>query len=127
MVRAVLAIIAGFVVWVAAVTLLNFGLRYGLPGYVEAEPVFGFTLAMLIARLVESALATISAGAVARLIAPASRVTPWVLGVLLLALFIPVHLSLWTKFPIWYHLAFLLSLLPLTLLGAALVKRRAAR
>ena len=27
---------------------------------------------------------------------------------------------IWNKFPVWYHLTFLLSLLPLTLLGAAL-------
>jgi hypothetical protein len=36
----------------------------------------------------------------------------------LLALFIPNHYLLWDKFPVWYHLTFLVSLLPLTLLGA---------
>jgi hypothetical protein len=38
-------------------------------------------------------------------------------GVLLLIGFIPVHVMLWDKFPVWYHLAFLLSLVPLTYLG----------
>ena len=43
-----------------------------------------------------------------------------VLGIMLLAMFIPVHYGLWDKFPVWYHLTFLVSLLPLTLVGAAL-------
>ena len=41
-------------------------------------------------------------------------------GILLLALFIPNHYLLWDKFPVWYHLTFLVSLFPLTLLGAML-------
>jgi hypothetical protein len=31
--------------------------------------------------------------------------------------FIPEHVMLWEKFPVWYHLAFLLSLVPLTYVG----------
>jgi uncharacterized protein (DUF983 family) len=31
--------------------------------------------------------------------------------------FIPQHIALWHTFPIWYHLTFLLSLVPLTYLG----------
>jgi hypothetical protein len=39
-------------------------------------------------------------------------------GVFLLLMFIPQHIMLWDRFPIWYHLTFLLSLVPLTFLGA---------
>jgi hypothetical protein len=49
------------------------------------------------------------------------------LGILLIALFIPVHYSLWDRFPIWYHLTFLVSLLPLAILGARLRPRRGTR
>jgi hypothetical protein len=38
-------------------------------------------------------------------------------GVILLAGFIPQHISLWNNFPVWYHLTFLLSFVPLTYLG----------
>ena len=38
-----------------------------------------------------------------------------------MALFIPAHIQLWHKFPIWYHLTFLLTLAPLVALGAWLV------
>ena len=30
-------------------------------------------------------------------------------GVILLVAFIPVHIGLWDKFPVWYHLTFLLA------------------
>jgi hypothetical protein len=51
------------------------------------------------------------------------RRAPWILGVALVAVFIPVHVGLWEKFPLWYHATFLVSLLPLTLLGASLFAR----
>ena len=38
-------------------------------------------------------------------------------GLILLAVFIPQHIALWNNFPVWYHLTFLLSLVPLTYLG----------
>jgi hypothetical protein len=44
----------------------------------------------------------------------------YVLSLLLLALFIPVHVGLWSKFPIWYHAFFLVTLVPATLLGSRL-------
>ena len=50
------------------------------------------------------------------------RVAP---GILLLVAFIPQHIMLWEKFPIWYHLTFLLSLVPLTYLGGWAISREA--
>jgi NhaP-type Na+/H+ and K+/H+ antiporter len=39
---------------------------------------------------------------------------------IILAIFLPVHVSLWARFPVWYHLAFLVPLVPLVVLGASL-------
>lgn len=41
-------------------------------------------------------------------------------GVVLLALFLPVHISIWNKLPAWYHLAFFTSLPVLSLAGVLL-------
>jgi hypothetical protein len=120
MIRSILAVVAGLVVWMVVATLLNFGLRAGLAGYAVAEPALTFTLSMKIARLILGALASLAAGAVVGLIAPSKTAPRWVFGVLMLAFFIPVHIQLWAKFPVWYHLVFLGTLLPLVLLGAAL-------
>ena len=45
---------------------------------------------------------------------------PVLLGILLLLAFIPVHLRLWSLFPLWYHLVFLGTLVPLIVLGSRL-------
>ena len=119
--RTVSSIIVGLCAWGLVATLINFALRLGLPGYVEAEPALAFTLVMKFARLSLAALASLAAGAVVRAIAPASRAAPWVVGLVLLAMFVPVHVQLWNRFPVWYHLTFLVSLAPLVVLGAAAI------
>ncbi|MGE0408071.1 MAG: hypothetical protein AB7P23_02275 [Amphiplicatus sp.] len=105
--------------------LIDFSLRQTLLGYVDAEKTFDFTLAMKIARLSMAAVASLAAGFVVRLIAPASRLAPWIVGLVLLALFLPIHIQLWSRFPAWYHLTFLITLAPLVALGARLRPRGA--
>jgi len=46
-----------------------------------------------------------------------------VAALIMLLLFVPVHYMLWAKFPIWYHLFFLISLAPTLLIGAAVRAR----
>jgi hypothetical protein len=120
--RAILAFITGVLVWVLVVSLLDRALRFIVPGYAAAEPRMAFTLGMMAARLIIAAITSLAAGAVAAVIAPASPRVPWALGVVVLAVFIPVHLRLWSVFPLWYHLSFLLTLVPLVVLGARLTQ-----
>src|SRR5205809_4151640 len=115
--RTIASIIAGLVAWGVVVTLLNFGLRAILPGYHAAEATLQFTLAMKIGRLTEAAISSVAAGAVVARIAPSARWAPWLAGLIILAMFLPVHINLWSKFPAWYHLAFLVPLAPLFALG----------
>jgi hypothetical protein len=122
--RSIFAVAAGLVVWMLVATLLNFGLRASFAGYTAAEPTLAFTLGMKVARLILGALASLAAGAAAGLISPSKTGPRWVLGAIILALFIPVHIQLWAKFPIWYHLVFLGTLVPLVALGAAFTRTR---
>src|SRR5215469_9696830 len=122
--RAVYALVAGLVVWALVASLLNRGLRLGLPGYAAAEPTLSFTLGMKIARLILGAAASLAAGAAAGLIAPMRKGLPWLLGAIVFAAFIPIHIQLWPKFPVWYHLVFLGTLVPLVAPGAALARNR---
>src|SRR5215469_8547897 len=105
--RSIFAFVAGLVLWMLVATVLNRVLRAGLPGYALAEPTMTFTLGMKLARLIVGALASLSAGAATGRIAPSRIVLPWVLGAIMLAAFIPLHVQLWAKFPVWYHLVFL--------------------
>ena len=120
MMRTISGVVGGLIAWVVVVTLINIGLRHALPGYVAAEPVMAFTLAMLIARLAMAAVTSIIAGMVVRAIAPASPRAPLILGIIVLLLFLPIHVMVWANFPIWYHAVFLLTIIPLVLLGARL-------
>jgi hypothetical protein len=118
--KTVAAVIVGLVTWILVATLVNFPLRAWWPHYHEAETAFNFTLGMKLVRLALGALASVCSGFVAAWIANGRRPAAIALGILLLVLFIPNHYLLWEKFPVWYHLTFLVSLFPLTLLGAML-------
>jgi len=121
--RKVLAVFVGFLAWWLVVSLLNRGLRLWLPGYSAVEQSLQFTLTMKIARLTMAAATSLIAGAIVRAIAPDSRWAPWIVGLALLALFLPVHYNLWNRFPVWYHLSFLIPLAPLVVVGAAIWPR----
>ena len=58
--RLISAFVIGLVVWGLVATVLNLGLRAGLPGYALAEPTLNFTLAMKVARLILAALASLA-------------------------------------------------------------------
>jgi hypothetical protein len=124
--RTIASIAAGLVAWAVIVTVLNLGLRAAIPGYHAAEATLQFTMAMKIGRLTEAALTSLAAGAIVGLIAPRNKWAPWLVGLIVLAMFLPVHVKLWDKFPAWYHLSFLVPLVPLVALGAFLVRGHAA-
>src|SRR5262245_12417496 len=112
---------AGLAVWVIIATVAGLIMRVSWPAYASVASAMTFTLPMMIARLSIGALATIAMGVVTAAIARSviARLIP---GILLLVLFIPQHVMLWEKFPVWYHLTFLLSLVPLTYVGPRFVK-----
>lgn len=121
--RAVIAFIAGLIAWGVVVSLIDRVLRVSIAGYAVAEPALAFTLGMMWARQIMAAATSLIAGVVVGAIAPASKLTPWTVGLVVLALFIPVHVRLWHAFPVWYHLTFLVPLAPLIAAGASLKSR----
>jgi hypothetical protein len=118
--KAVLGVIAGLAAWMACIVVAGLIMRATWPAYVVVAEAMTFTLPMMLARLAIGAVATITAGWVTAAIAPRSMLVRLMPGLILLVLFIPQHIILWNRFPVWYHLFFLLSLLPLTYLGAAI-------
>ena len=120
MLRGTAGVVGGVIVWVVIATIGNLVLRISWPDYAKVEAAMTFTLAMLLARLVLGALSSLGAGFVAAWIAKRNRVAVGCLAALLLAIFIPVHYTLWDRFPAWYHILFLASLVVITLLGAML-------
>jgi hypothetical protein len=101
-------------------------LRYGWPAYAVVERAMTFNLSMKIARLSLSAVASVAAALTLWRIKP-SLIAELVFGLIMLGAFIPVHIGLWPKFAIWYHLTFLSSLVILPLLFALLAQPRSAQ
>jgi hypothetical protein len=126
MTKKILGVVAGLAVWIAIVVLVGTLMRRSWPAYAAVADAMTFTLPMLLARLSISAVATLVAGLVTAIIAPHSRLTRVVPGVILLVGFIPVHVTLWNSFPVWYHVTFLLSLVPLTYLGGTIARSPSA-
>jgi len=124
MARSIGGALAGLVAWFVVATLGNFALRAALPGYTAVEATMEFSDTMLWARLLLGAVSSLTAGVVAGRVASRDRRGVLVLAVLLLALFVPVHYSLWARFPAWYHVVFLLSLALVPFAGATIAARR---
>ena len=113
------ALIVALIVWFVVATAVHRLMCVLWPAYALATPLLNFTLPMKIARLSLGALCTLLAAATARRLS-AARWLPIVLGCVLLALFLPGHYRIWNRFPVWYHLTFLCSLIPFALLGSRL-------
>jgi hypothetical protein len=121
--KAVVAVVAGLAVWVVIVTVAGLIMRVSWPAYASVAAAMTFTLPMLLARLSIGALATLAMGLVTTVIAQRSMLVRLMPGLILLVAFIAQHIMLWDKFPIWYHLTFLLSLVPLTYAGGMISSR----
>ena len=122
--RSILACLAGLLTWIVVVTVINRVLRLSLPNYTAAEQTLQFTLGMKWARLLMAIVTSLVAGAVTRWISPSSRWAPLIVGSVVLAMFVPLHIANWSKFPAWYHLTFLLTIIPTVLVGALPPPRR---
>ena len=121
--RRVLAVVAALVIWVVIATVAGLIMRAAWRDYATVADAMTFTPPMMLARLSIGALATLAAGWLAATVSPPSTVAATTTGVVLLVLFIPQHAMLWTRFPVWYHLTFLLSLVPLGYLGGRFASR----
>ncbi|MBK7404291.1 MAG: hypothetical protein IPJ41_06560 [Phycisphaerales bacterium] len=123
MLRATLAVITGYALWTILWLGGGAGIFVAFPAafpeggpYVEPRPLLAF--------LALSLLCSLAAGAVCRAIARAHRPVT-ITAVLLFLTGIGVQAAAWSSYPLWFQLAFLIPLVPVTLLGARLVQRKA--
>jgi hypothetical protein len=122
--RSILACLAGLLTWIVVVTVINRVLRLSLPNYTAAEQTLQFTLCMKWARLLMAIVTSLVTGVVTGWISRPNRWAPLIVGSVVSAMFVPVHIAIWNRFPVWYHLTFLLTIIPAVLVGALLPPRR---
>lgn len=122
MLRIILGVIAGFVLWSILWVGIDAVLRAISPSYNASVEAMSFSSAQLIIPLVLTAFCSIAAGYAAAWVARENTLAPWILGVILLVVGIFVQLSVWDKIPLWYNLTFWILLIPATVLGGKLKK-----
>ena len=114
--RSVLAIAGGYLLWTVC-WLGGNALFFADLGEKAQHGIAVTALLPLLALLGQSTVCSLIAGSFCAWISPEKR-NALILGSLLLATGIPVQASIWQLMPLWYHLSFLLLLIPATLLGA---------
>jgi hypothetical protein len=126
MVRGVLGVVVGLVLWAVGFYVLAIALAQLWPDYAihgrqwTQQGVYAFTPPMACCNLVFWVLAEIGAGWAAGKIAK-RREAVWVFAGLLGIYFAVLHfLILWTRFPWWYNLGVVIPAVPAVLLGGKL-------
>ena len=123
--KMILGIIVGFVVWTILWLGSNAILVAIMPDIAPTAELTNITSTYLIIRLISSVIFSIIAGFVAVIISKEAAKTAFFLGMLLLATGIFVQVGVWNAIPLWYHIIFLILLIPMTLLGGKLKKAEA--
>jgi MFS family permease len=124
MLKKVLGVIAGFLVWSILWVGVDALLKAVWVDYNKSVEAMNFTSMILFVPLILSAVCSIIAGSVTALIAKENFKSPLILGVLLLIIGIFVQMGVWDKIPLWYHLAFWALLIPMTVFGGKLTQSK---
>ena len=134
MVRIILGVIAGFIAWsilwvggeaIFSLISSDWGKTSGdFREAVANKTPYTLSSTVLIALLIKGFIVSIISGFITALIAGENTKSTLVLGILLLLFGIFVQAAHWDYMPLWYHIPFLILLIPLTILGGRLRKFR---
>jgi hypothetical protein len=131
MLRIILGAVAGFIVWSILWVGMGAVLSAISPGWygktlhefnaaVASQTPYVLDWKIVIWLLVQSVIVSLISGFTAAMIAKENYKSTLLLGVLLLLFGIFIQSMHWEYLPIWYHIPFLLLLIPVSLLGGKL-------
>ena len=126
MLRAVLAVIVGYLVWTALWLGGNAVFFDAAAKAIGAGEPYT-TVGPLIGVIALSIVCSVAAGLVGATIAKErARVVVLIMAALLLMTGVAVQIGAWTLLPAWYHLTFLVLIVPASVLGGRLTGRGAS-
>ncbi len=118
--RSILAVLVGFIAWTILWLVSNFAIAGAFPDAFREDGSTG-SVGILILLLADSATFSLLSGWLTGVIAKRRQMAHGVaLGVILLMVGIAVQAGYWDLMPLWYHLIFLATLLPMATLGGKL-------
>lgn len=119
--RLVLAVVVGFVIWSAVWFAAGQVIMSTMPDYFHPETQATSSSGILLLFLLVSVVTSLVAGwATALLARSAANRAASILAGILLAVGLTVEITGWSLAPAWYHIVFLVLLVPVTLAGARL-------
>lgn len=134
MVRIILGVIVGFIVWTAFWIGSDAVLSVLSPDWgktsadfqaaAENKTPYALSSTVLVLLLIKSFITSIVSGFAAAAIARENTKSTLGLGILLLIFGIFIQAAYWNYMPLWYHIPFLLLLIPMTILGGKFKKTR---
>jgi uncharacterized membrane protein (DUF485 family) len=132
MLRIILGAIIGFVVWsilwvgcdavFMAISPVYKDYMEGFQKAVETNQAFEVSSVILLLTLFKSFICSIISGLITALVAAENIKSTLLLGVSLLIFGIFIQSVYWNYLPLWYHIPFLLMLIPLSIFGGNLRK-----
>lgn len=133
MLRIILSVIVGFILWSILWVGSDALLSLISPGWwgkqslefraaVENKTPYSLDSIVLILLLVKSVITSVISGFVTAIIAGENSKSTLVLGILLVLFGIFIQSMHWNYMPLWYHIPFLLLLIPMTIMGGKLRK-----
>lgn len=131
MVRVILGVVVGFVVWSVLwlgsdQVLITLSKQwYGRHQFAFEDAMMNQTAftpdnTILFMHLVRAVIISLMSGFIAAFVAGENRKAPLGLGILLFLFGAGVEAYAWNYLPIWYHAVFLLLLIPMTVIGGRL-------
>ncbi len=131
MLKIVLGVVAGFVawsiLWVGSDQVLMMASpnwygahQLGFEKAVTNQEPFSADSTILIMHLFRNAIISIMSGFLAAFVAGENKKSPLGLGIILLIVGVLVEAMAWNYAPAWYHIVFVLLLVPMTIIGGKL-------
>lgn len=113
-IKVFLGILAGLAAYAIIGSLGLYLLKISWAAYAIASENKSYTLPMLLSRILVGILASIAAGISAAKISNDKGKSAWFAGVIVFCWAAYIHIfKVWTDYPIWYHLAYLLPIIPI--------------
>ncbi len=123
MVRNILAVVIGYALWSGLWIGAGEGIKAASPQSILEDGTVQSS-GILLVILAASVVISLVSGYCAAVIARAKPFGPvLILGLALLATGIPIQMSVWDRMPVWYHLTFLILLVPGVLVGSNLRRK----
>lgn len=124
--RAILAVVSGMVSWALLWNLGTSAAQQTFPEILSPGQPISHAGA-LVGYIVYSVVVSGVAGFVVARVGRGWMVLVWILALVHLALGIVAEFSYWDLMPVWYHVVFLLLVVPATIAGGRLAAVRAGR